>query len=487
MRASKNKSPSKSRSACFLSAVLLGTASIFFVPALSVAQETAPTSEQAQNEQVGLDLEAALIRAYLNNPTLNASRMAVQVEDEGLSEARAGANPVLTVDGRVDWTQTRQRPGQNFSGTPKRVGLGLAQPLYRGGRISASVNRAENRIMAERERLRDTEQNVLYSATEAYFNVVRDRAIIALRDKNVEVLTEQMDATKQGFEVGEFTRTDVSQSVSRLERSKADRIRAQNNLQTSMAVFNQIVGEVDGDSAQLVTKNYSLKPPETLQQAIDFGLQNHPVIGAALFDKHAASDDVDFFTGELLPEVNIIGEVSRTYDPVSGGGGFNNNNLNEQDNALIGVGVSMPLYDGGVSRARIRAAKRTTMQREEELHIARRDVEQRVIRAWSDYTAAKSRLTAIQKQIEAAEMALEGVLLERELGTRTVLDTLDAEQEVLDARVAYVEGERDLVVAQFSVMAAMGELNARQLSLNTAYYDPESHYNKARGKIFSTD
>lgn len=417
-------------------------------------------------------LQDALAQAYQSNPTLEAERAQLRATDELVPQARAGFLPTLTVDG--DYGRYSQEFGNNKTyWNQKSVGADLVQPIFRGGRTIAALSRAEALIQAQRAALVSTEQSVLLSATTAYSDVVRDQAVLELTINNEQVLKRQLEASNDRFRVGEITRTDVSQSESRLALSMSNRISAEGQLNASRATFARLVGAPPQNLAQPVALTGL---PASLEATIALAEQNNPAVLAAKFNERAADSAVNQVAGELLPTVSVVGSYTRTWD--RGG------TLAEIDDGSIVARVSIPIYEAGGTTARVREAKQTASQRRIEIDEAVRQARETGIRAWEALSTARASIKSRNEQVRAANIALEGVRQEATVGSRTVLDTLDAEQELLNAQVELVRAQRDEVVASFQVMAATGQLSARTLQLPVQGYDVEANYNDASGKIW---
>lgn len=435
---------------------------------LLVGFAAAPVAARAEG------LVDALAAAYESNPTIQAQRARLRATDEGLPQALAGWRPTVTLAGEAGQQRvetnvgSRDRPEHR---DPVTGALTVSQPLYRGGRTLASTRRAKNLIEAERARLTSTEQSVLLDAATAFVDVVRDQAVLGLNTSNEQVLNRNLEATRDRFDVGEVTRTDVSQAESRLERATADRIQAEGALASSRAVFERIVGMVPGE---LETPAPPGDLPDSRAAALSEAAVQNPNVVIAQFAEEAARDDVDIATGELLPALSVDGTVSRAYDTTA--------RASQTDSAKIAAVVSVPLYQAGAVSSRVRQSKQTAGQRRVEVEVARRNAVEGAATAWESLQTARARIGSIQAQIRAADIALTGVREEAAVGARTVLDTLDAEQELLDARVALVRAQRDEVVAAFRLRAAVGRLTARRLELPVAYYDVEAHYDEVRDK-----
>ena len=428
----------------------------------------------------GQSLLDAMTSAYDSNPTLQAARAELRSVNEGVPQALSNWRPEVTVTasgGRqyIDQDSTSSR-GDQFT-TPREGALSVVQPLYRGGRTVAATESAENDVEAQRATLTSVEQDVLLAAVTAYMDVWRDQAVLQLNINNERVIQRQLEATQDRFAVGEVTRTDVAQSETRLATATADRIAAQGSLTASRAVYEEVVGQRPG-TLQAPPRQYE-GLPGSVEDALAAARSGNPDILASSFAEKAAQGDVQEVTGELLPTIQLRGTASTAEDT--------NQRDATTDRAQILVELSVPIFQQGAVASRVREAKQVSSQRRLELLEDQRRIEQETVSAWEGLQTAQAQIVSFESGVRSAEIALEGVRQENLVGARTILDILDAEQELLDAQVNLVGSQRDEVVAAFAVLAAVGRLTARDLALPVRLYDPEADYRKVRNRWFGLD
>ena len=426
----------------------------------------------------------ALAHAYHNNPQINAQRAAVRATDETVPTALSGYRPrvnatasvseqYLDISNRVTnsagVTTTQTNRGDQLVGS---YGATVSQTLFNGFVTGNRTRQAESQVSAARELLRTSEQTVLLSAATAYMNLLRDTAILELQRSNVEVLQEQLRQVRDRFNVGEVTRTDVAQSESRLAAGRSSMLNAESNLTTSRATYRQVIG-VDPGRLAPGTPDDRLSPGN-LQLAIAEARARHPAVTTAMFNIDAAVLQVKITEGSLYPTLNLVGSAQKTH------GSASSLTVTDTLSASIGGQLAVPIYQGGAEYSAIRQAKETLGQRRVDLDTARDQVQQALVQAWGQLQAAKAQIQATQAQVEAAEIALNGVREEARVGQRTTLDVLNAQQELVNARVAMVSAQRDRVVASYSVLSASGRLSAQVLGLNVEIYDPRVHYHQVR-------
>ena len=310
---------------------------------------------------------------------------------------------------------------------------------------------------------------MLLNATTAYADVYRDQAVLELTIRNEQRLARQLEATRDRFHVGEVTRTDVSQAEARLARGTSDRIGAEGDLAASRAVFRNVIGIAP---AVLPRPPLPRALPASLAEADSIAIGNNPDVTTAEFQERSALDSVDQVRGELLPTLSLIGRVRRDQDVSRRDSRF--------DSAEALVSLNVPLYEAGTVYSRLRERRQLVTEQRRLLDQSQRDAVENATRSWNALETAGAEIGSFTKQVEANQIALEGVEKEAEVGARTVLDILDAQQELLNAQVSLVRAERDQVVAAFQLKAALGVLTARQLDLPVDHYDPLLHYRQVR-------
>ena len=429
---------------------------------------TAPATAQSLTE--------ALALTYDTNPTLAADRQNLRSLNEQVPSALAPRRPSVSADASIgaiyqdtdltDWEFTN----------PGSVGVSVRQNLYDGGSSAADLLRAEHTISAARASLASVEQQVLLAAVTSYMDVLQLEAVLELQISNENVLERQLQATLDRFEVGEVTRTDVSQAESRLSGARADRLQAAGNLRAARAAYEEVVGEAPG------TLSFpTLEPdlPTSLDEAIDMAESRNPGLIAAIYTELAALASIELAAGNLYPEINATGRFEWNYEPST--------TVEQSTSASVIVELVIPIYQQGLVASNVREARYLAQEAQIDVETARRDAVQTVISAWEELLTTRATIDAVNDQVIAATIALDGVQQEATVGSRTVLDVLDAEQELLDARVALVQAQRNEVVAQYTLLSAVGRLTATGLDLPVVVYDPDTAYELTRSRLFGTD
>lgn len=414
-----------------------------------------------------------LSSAYSTNPDLGAQRARLRQFDENVAQALSNWRPQIRLTGEYgrSWFRNNTTVLQWQKLHPKAGQIEITQPIYRGGRTVAQTQAAKQDVYAERQALLAQEQTVLLAAATAYSDVVTQEAVVKLRANNVNVLGQQQTATNARFRVGELTRTDVSQAEARLAGAQSDLTLAQAVLAAARANYLRVVGVPPGTLVEAVALG---EVPKTEEQAITLAAERNPNVLAASFREAAARYRVDQAIGALLPSVSIVGTATRLYD--------SNIEGDRVDRAEIVGQISIPIYQGGGEYSQVRAAKQVVGQRRLELDSARRQAIEQATRVWRRLEAERARVRSLTSQINASSVALEGVRQEAQVGSRTTLDVLDAEQELLNARVNLAQTQRDALVQHYTLLAAIGSLSVSALNLPVERYDEEEYYRQNSGR-----
>jgi outer membrane protein len=420
-------------------------------------------------------LREALVATYANNPTLTAQRENLRSTDANVAIARAAGRPQVgaTVGVNRDLTQSgvfkRDGKGPYITG-----GVDLSYPLFNGGSVRNSIEAAKVRVEAGRATLRAVEGDVFTEAVAAYMDVIRDRAIVELNQNQVRVLGTNLEATRDRFQIGDITRTDVAQSDARLSLGRANLATAQGRLASSEENYRRIIGK----RPDALQPPPPLPPlPATADQAVRIALAGNPDLLAITRQGAAAGYDVRTARASRLPTVSAV--ASGDYANTLGGSG-----VGPQSGTATSVGVSgrIPLYQGGLPAARIRFAQAIEGQTQEQRIAIERAVVATTRSAFATYQAAQNAIASNQVAVSANELALEGARAENSVGTRTILDVLNAEQELLNAQVQLVTARRDAYVAGFQLLNAMGQAEADDLGLDGGpLYDPLGNYRAVAG------
>lgn len=431
-------------------------------------------------------LPEALGAAYAYNPRLDAQRAFLRARDEDVPIAMSGYRPRVGVNGDYGVRSRHTRP----VGTPGGLGGGLGagdgvtqpagwsvfgeQNIFRGFRTYNAVNRAEADVRAEREIYRDVERQVLLDAVTAYMDVVRDIEVVRLAENNVNVLSRELKATQDRFSVGEVTRTDVAQAEARRADAVSALDAARANLRTSRGAFLQVVGNDPNDLFDPGPPDQFL--PGSLEEAINVSNNENPLVVASLYREQAAGYRVKEIRGELLPTVTLEGGYTQR---------FNEGRFTDKSETTEVLGrLAIPLYQGGEVSARVRQAKHDQVGFLQQVEQIRTEQAQAVVAAWAQLEAARAQLESNKVSVESNRVALEGVREEEKVGQRTILDVLNAEQEYVSSQVDLERTKRDLVVAGYAVLSAMGRLDAAWIGVAAYVYDPQVHYHDVRRKWF---
>lgn len=426
-------------------------------------------------------LQGALAKAYENNPTLTGARAGQRANDENVPIQKSAGLP--SVGASVDYQENLIVPGNSFF-TPGRslsTGAQVSVPIYQGGAVRNAVKAAKYRVEAGQADLRATEASVFSQVVGAYMDVIRDIAIVQLNQKNVSVLRTNLQATSDRFEIGDLTRTDVAQSQARLALAEGDLRTAESNLIRSRESYIRLVGDAPDDLQSPPTLP---NLPATAEEAVAIALNNNPDIDAANQRLGAARADIGAARATRAPKLSatLTGGYNNNLNSIPAG---NTTSDNTTTSTIAGVSMTVPIFQGGRPSARVRQAQAQTSQAIESYVAVERDVIAQTRGAYAAWQANERIIAATEQAVGANGLSLEGVRAENSVGTRSILDILNAEQEYLNTQVQLVSARRNSYVAAFSVLAAMGKAEARDLGVEGgALYDPEVNYRRVRGQIF---
>ena len=440
----------------------------FAVRTILLATALSTTTAQAGT------LREALQKAYATNPTLTGARAQQRANDENDPIARSRGLPALNAT--ASYTENLQRSSTSFT-SPERqatAGLSLSVPIYQGGAVKNAIRGADARIEAGQATLRDTEASLFSQVVGVYMDVIRDQAIVQLQRANLGVLQVNLEATKDRFQVGDLTRTDVAQSQARLALAKSQYETAQANLINSREQYIRLVGE-PADALEPPPPLPNL--PDSPQVAVTVALDHNPGLAAAKKQSDAAKFDTNVSRAARLPRISAIGNANYVNYLGSLGGGF------AQTSKTSGAGLqaTIPLYQGGGPSAEVRQSQARESQALESVIATERNVIAQTRAAYASYQASNEVIVSSQAAVDANTLSLEGVRAENSVGNRTILDILNAEQELLNSQVQLVSARRNSYVSGFSLLAAMGQAEARDLGLDGgALYDPIANYNRVK-------
>lgn len=427
-------------------------------------------------------IEAALVRAYQNNPQLNAQRAAVRSTDENVPQALSGYRPKVALTASLGYQYTDINSTQGGTPTqllrteihganpPRAAGLTVTQTLYNGNQTANKTRAAESQVSGAREGLRVLEQSVLLSAATIYMDYLRDSAIVEVQRSNTRVLEQTLKQTQDRFNVGEVTRTDVAQSEAQLAAGKTQQLTAESNLTTTRSNFRRIIG--NEPSALAPGSPVDRYLPGTLPAAVDLSLTENPNVTAAMYGIDVNYLQVKINEGALLPTVTVQAAVQQAYEQTM--------TTYRSFGASAIAQLSVPIYQGGAEYSLIRQSKENLSQQRLNLELTRDQTRANTVTAWGQLVAGKAQVASAQAQVTASEIALNGVREEAKAGQRTTLDVLNAQQALVNARVALVTAQHDRVVASYAVLNSVGRLSPQVLKLATTTYDPSVHYQQVR-------
>jgi outer membrane protein len=422
-------------------------------------------------------LEQAWTLAYRNNPSLEAQRASLRAIDEQVSQALSNWRPSIDATGSVGRTnqyapELAPFEDPRYSGNARSYGVQLKQPLFRGFRTQAETEAAEKQVLAGRAKLESAEQQLFIDTGTAYLGVLRDEEVLRLERNHETVLEDKLKETTVRAQIGELTQTDVRQAQSRLARAHVARYQAESTLTQDRASYLRLVG---AEPDKLQTPGLALDKQATLAGVFQQAETHNPDVISAQYAVDEADAEIRLNRGNLLPEVDLIGQTQRSY-------GEDITLPGREDTSEVLVQLTVPLYRSGTDYSKTRAAQQTKSQRQDELDEARHKSHETAENSWQALMTAQAALDADKGEVDAAAKALEGVKEENKVGTRTTLDVLNAEQELLDAQIDEVKSQHDRDLAVLQIRQAEGFLTASNLKLPVEPYDPTRHYDDVRNK-----
>jgi outer membrane protein len=431
-------------------------------------------------------LAEALAMAYRTNPTLASARANQRANDEGVPIQRAQGLPSLNVN--ATHTEFVRQSANAFAAPERNLGVNaqLLVPVYSGGAVRNGMNAANERVKAGQADLRNSEATLFSQVVAAYMDVLRTEALTALAGNQVEVLRTNLEAASDRFQIGDLTITDVAQSRSRLALAEADLRQAEANLIGARETYLRLVGQTPGE---LAAPPPLPGLPDEASDAIAAALDNNPNLIAARDRAEAAGYDTKAAGAGRLPTISMFANADYTNFLGSLDVPFLPNFVQAEVTGNAGVRITIPVFQGGLTAARQRQAGARESAALDDMIAAERQIIAETRSTFFNWQAANAVIKSSQAAVEAAELSLEGVRAENSIGNRTVLDVLNAEQELLQARAQLVTARRNGYVAGFNLLALMGQADASELNLDTGgpLYDPQVNYERVRGRLWDWD
>ncbi|WP_411507836.1 TolC family outer membrane protein [Brucella anthropi] len=421
----------------------------------------------------------ALTKAYQFNAELNSGRAGVRVTDENVAIAKSNYRPTITGSAGLTYANNK-RANYSLRLTTGSFGVQIDQILFDGFQTKNNVLAAKARSAASFEQLRSTEELTLFSAAQAYMNVYHDRLAAELTRQNLGFGNEQVRSSRARLDVGEGTRTDVAQTEAFRANAVAAVSAADAQVKTSEAIYRRTIG-VEPGRLQTATPITQLLP-RNLNAAFSIAYKEHPAIIAANYLVDAAGHTVKASEGALLPQVSASASIAREYSNTEGAPSGASTQNGFGTSANVGVGVNIPIYQGGRLSAQVRQSKESLSQTRIDVDVSSDQVRKAVADAWASYESSRANVQAMKTNVSAAQLALSGVIEERNVGQRTTLNVLEAQQDLINAKLNLVAAERDYVLSTYAIVQSVGRLSPERLGLKVAKYDPKEHYNAVKDK-----
>lgn len=419
-------------------------------------------------------LNQALATAYQNNPALAAARAKLRATDEQVAQAMGGWRPTISATAD-DGTSHQSMSGNGYASVskglnPRDVSLNITQPLFSGFKTTSGIKAAEYSVQAERAALKDTEQQVFLATAKAYLGVVQAHDILTLDSSAETILQNKLAEVKDRLRIHDLSKTDVDQAQSRLDAATVARLQAENDLATQRQAYMRLVGDMPG-TLQLPAPDYAI--PKNQLDAVSLALHNNPAVVAARYGEDAASENITTAEGNLLPSVDLVGNAAHNVDqgPAS---------PTLQNSATVEVRLTIPFYSAGTNYSKTRAAEDIEQQRRMDFADACAKASTDAATAWQSYMTAVTAEKEDESLVASETSAYHGVVLQAKYGTRTTLDVLNAEQEMLNANIDLAKAKHDEIFAMLQLKSAVGSLTATALNLPVKKYDPTKYYDKVR-------
>lgn len=412
-----------------------------------------------------LSLHGILTHTQLHNPEILSAQAELNAAEAGVDTARSGYRPSITASGQMGRSSTRYQGNPAYPDTtelqPSSVSIDVTQPLFHGFKTNSAVDSALATAQAQRATLMETEQQILYKAAESFFGIIEAEKILALTQENEQVLKKQLFITKDRLRVGDLKKTDVAQAQARYQTVAVSRKQAERNLANAHATFKRVIGF---KATELKNVNLTFDGPSSPEDILALAKANNPSISKARYSHEASDADISAAQGELWPQIDLVGRAERAWDQGATA-------QDRQDTATIMVRATLPLYQGGANYSRIRSANHVRAQRQQQAIHTEQQVQEMAMTSWHNLQTAKETIKGRHAVVQASTAALKGVRIESKYGTRTILDVLNAEQELLDAKINKVRAERDKNLAILQLKVVIGALTAKSFGPETPLAD----------------
>jgi len=421
-------------------------------------------------------LNVALANAYSNHPLLFSERIGERVLTEDVAEALAGWKPEVYIDGALgkNLVTTKTSTGSDTDNNlPMSVGIVVSKKIYDGGKTNQNIKIADTKLNANNSRLVTIENQVLLAAVKAYFNLLKEQDLLDVAIKNKNVIERQLEATKDRFEVGDLTITDVSQAEARLSDANANLVRAEADLNSAKAIFFSDIGLEPED---ILYPEEMPIVPQNLQSLIDDVKKSNPKVINARKMKLVAEEELKLALKEMSLSVDLKASANQSWDP--------NTFFEEQRYFDVSANLKLPLYKGGKDKAVIRKSREKLNKSNADIDDILREEAEKAMLIWNNIESLNSQILAFKSSIRANEIALDGVVQEENVGARTVIDVLDAENELFMARANLIKANVNRYIATYELLEVIGGMTARDLNLPvSSFYNSDDYYDNMRDML----
>ena len=406
---------------------------------------------------------AALKKAYNNNSELNAERESINISEQELNISRSSYLPTVTLSGSQSEEETDKltnRDGSDASITnvdPTVKSITIEQTLIDFGR-GAELAKSKIGIDLAKAKLLKKEQDILYKSIQAYTGLVSANEKLKINKDNVNLLDRQVETDRIRLERGRITLSDVAQSESSLAEAQAKLIKAENDLLTSRLNYENVIGQLNDIESLEKSSINDLNLPTQLSEAIEISKKNNPDLIIAQLEYEQSKKDTISARSDLAPTAKLSFDRSKTDDLSS--------TYDEREKDVLKATVTWPFFSGGKNYANLNKNKSTEIQKSLLLDNSIKKNQTDVASAWSSYQSNQSLLSSVRAQVDAAEIANEGIVAEYNSGSdRTTLEVIQSNSLLLNAQISLADSEKNYILSQFNLLKSIGLLNSDYLKI----------------------
>ncbi len=425
-------------------------------------------------ETFAITIKQAMSEAYRNSPEILALRANLKASNQEISKVLGEGRPRINLDGSLGYDRTDTVNTSSIEKTqynnPRSLSLDITQNIYDSGKKTQNLKKQEAKILSSRADLNSKEQKILLNTAKTYLKLYEATEINKLAKNNYLVLSQHLEATEKRFEVGEVTITDLSQAKARLLKANANEIKTRGEIEIQRSNYFALVGKNPPKKLSFPKKKYIL--PKSINEVLKIALKNNPKLISHGLIKKASFFDISLSASELLPKLDLNLSAQKAWDP--------NTFFNEYRNFKVDLNLKVPLYNRGINYANVRQKRFNAIEQSQLLDNEIKRLVKEIETAWFSLNTYKNQIKAIRASIEASNTALKGVKAEANVGTRTTLDVLDAEQETLQESIELIKVKNNILKMTYEILEKMGKFSPKELSLDVENISYEKDYEKVK-------